>query len=117
DYVNAHTNLGSAYQERGQLDEAAACFEQALCLKPEAASPRWNRALLRLLQGHFANAWSDYEARWQLPGKVQRHVDRPRWDGAPLQGKTILLYAEQGLGDTLQFIRYAPLVQQRGGRV
>src|SRR5205807_1341039 len=47
DYVNAHTNLGSAYQERGQLDEAAACFEQALCLKPEAASPRWNRALLR----------------------------------------------------------------------
>jgi hypothetical protein len=69
------------------------------------------------LQGDFAGGWSDYEARWQQAGFALPPYKQPRWNGSPLGGKTILLWAEQGLGDTVQFIRYAPLVKQRGGRI
>ncbi|HWY88893.1 MAG TPA: hypothetical protein VNX28_19425, partial [Gemmataceae bacterium] len=72
---------------------------------------------LRLLQGEFPEAWTDYEFRRQKSDFVQSHQDRPCWDGAPLDGKTILLHPEQGLGDTIHFIRYAALVKQRGGNV
>ncbi len=79
--------------------------------------PRWNRALATLLLGDLQEAWPDYEFRWQVSGFRKRHDHRPTWDGAPLVGKTILLYSEQGLGDTLQFVRYASLVKQLGGTV
>src|SRR5262249_42198845 len=70
-----------------------------------------------LLQGDLPRAWPGYEYRWERLKLPRSHEDKPRWDGSPLQGKTILVYAEQGLGDTIQFIRYAPLVQQPGGHV
>jgi len=113
----AHNNLGNILASQGNYDEAVEGFAEALRLKFDYASARWNLALLRLLKGDFLRAWPDYEYRWQLSGFIPRHFDRPRWDGVPLQGKTILLYPEQGLGDTLQVIRYASLVQQRGGTV
>jgi len=116
-HANAHNNLGLALMDQGQLGEAGACFDQALRLRPQDAGPRWNWALLRLLQGNFEQGWADYESRWSQPGLVPRSWPRPRWDGLPLEGKTILVHAEQGLGDTLQFIRYAPLVKRRGGTV
>jgi len=120
--INPHfaevcNNLGEALKELGQLDEALANFDQALQLKPGFAEPRWNRSLLWLLLGDFAKGWSEYEWRWTQANMPRRSFPQPLWDGSALDGRTILLDAEQGLGDTLHFIRYVPLVRERGGNV
>lgn len=112
-----HSNLGNTYRELEQLPEALGCYEQALRLEPGFVEAHWNRALAWLLMGNFEQGWPEYEWRWRRPATPPRPFPQPRWDGSPLRGKTILLHAEQGLGDTLQFIRYAPLVTGRGGMV
>lgn len=116
-YVTALNNLGVTLYEQGKPDEALGCYEAALRLQPDDPEVRLNRALILLQQGDLANGWREYEWRWQSAASVKRLFRQPLWDGSPLGGRTILLHAEQGLGDTLQFIRYAPLVQQHGGRV
>jgi tetratricopeptide (TPR) repeat protein len=110
-------NLGHVLAAQGKGAEAAEHYNQALRLPPDQAKSRWNRGVLRLAQGDLARGWLDYEHRWGVPGVVKRYADFPRWDGSPFAGKTLLVYAEQGLGDTLQFVRYLPLVKQRGGAV
>jgi len=116
DHVETHCNLGSALQDLGRLDRAMACYERALALKPDAGNPQFNRALLQLLRGDFAAGWRNFEGRWRTR-KAPRGFPQPLWRGEPLRGARILLHAEQGLGDTLQFLRYVPLVQQAGGTV
>ena len=113
-HAGAHGNLGVSRKNEGKLAEAAACFEQALAIDPKDTQALWNRSLLRLLTGDYLGGWPDYEARWAQPGKVARRFAQPRWDGSSLAGKTILVYAEQGLGDTLQFLRYLPMVTRPG---
>src|SRR5208283_4552689 len=76
-----------------------------------------SRSLLRLQMGDFEKGWSEYEWRFQCKEHAIPPFRQPLWDGARLNEQTILLYADHGLGDTLQFIRYAPLVCERGGRV
>ena len=117
DYADAHSNLGAAFQEQGKLDEALACYARALELKPDNPGTHNNRALLRLLLGDFQEGWPESESRWDIKGFRRRPFYQPLWDGRPLEGKTILLHSEQGLGDTIQFVRYAPLVKQAGARV
>ncbi|HYV36862.1 MAG TPA: hypothetical protein VE988_14230, partial [Gemmataceae bacterium] len=90
---------------------------EAVRLNPQFAEAYFNRATPRLLQGDFLGGWADYEWRWRRPAYPPPPFRQPLWDGSPLAGKTILLWAEQGLGDTFQFIRYAPLVKERGGNV
>jgi tetratricopeptide (TPR) repeat protein len=117
DHVEAHSNLGLALQEQSRMDEALACYDRALELNPQLANAHLNRAVLLLLTGRFAPGWPEYEWRWQCKPLTPPTFPQPRWDGSDLSGRTILLYCEQGLGDTLQFIRYAPVVKERGGTV
>ena len=117
DFAEAHNNLGIALQIQGKLDKSLPHFDQAIELRPDFALAHCNRALAWLLLGDFARGWPEYEWRWNVSGFPPLPSGVSLWDGSPLTGKTILLYAEQGLGDSLQFIRYARLVQGRGGRV
>jgi tetratricopeptide (TPR) repeat protein len=117
DYAAAHNNLGLALVGQGQLAEALACYEQSLRLQPDYAEAHWNRAQAWLLAGNYEQGWPEYEWRCQVKAFAPPRFPQPLWDGSPLHGQTILLYAEYGLGDTLQFIRYAASVHERGGSV
>ncbi len=116
-HVEAHNNLGNACKEQGRFEEAFACYGLALALNPESASTQHNRALALLQSGDYEQGWAAYEWRWRRKNQKGRSFRQPRWQGQPLEGKSILLWCEQGLGDTIQFIRCARLVKERGGRV
>lgn len=113
------TTRATARQALGNIAEAETDCRRALILDPAFAAAHWNLALNLLLQGKYAEGWREYEWRWRKPDftSPSRHTDVQLWDGSPLNGRTILLHAEQGFGDTIQFIRYATLVAQRGGLV
>jgi len=118
-YASAWNNLGNVLKAVSRVAEARQAYAEALKIVPDYAEAHWNLALIYLLQGDFSNGWREYE--WRLRRPDTRHLypdfSTPAWQGEGLRGKTILLYAEQGMGDTLQFIRFAPLVAARGGRV
>lgn len=117
DYAVAHNNLGTALEHSGYLAEAEACFSRAAELDPEYVEPHLNRSVLRLHALDFERGWDEYEWRWKTREAQWRPFERPHWEGEPLAGRTILLHAEQGFGDTIQFIRYAALVKRLGARV
>jgi tetratricopeptide (TPR) repeat protein len=117
DFAEAHSNLGSSLQFQGLPDEALASYDRAIELKPDFAEAHHNRSFIWLSQGDFARGWPEHEWRLKCPDQNLPRIRGPRWDGSRLDGRTILLYAEQGLGDTMQFIRYVALVRRLGGRV
>jgi len=116
-YADACSNLGSALQEKGEIDEAITAYQKTLKIDPNLAIAHVNMSLMLLLSGNFEGGWKEYEWRTKLKDFPLRHFSQPMWDGSDITGKTILLHAEQGFGDTIQLIRYAPLVVQRGARV
>jgi tetratricopeptide (TPR) repeat protein len=112
--AEVHNNLGIAFMWLGQLEESLEQFELALRIHPDHKRALLNRSLQRLLRGDWERAWPDYEQRWVQADVTPRSFQQARWDGSRLDGKAILVYAEQGLGDTIQFLRYLPLVRQLG---
>jgi len=116
DHVDAHLYLGNAYQSMGRIPEALLAYDETIRLSPNYAQAHLSRAITWLVSGDFERGWAEQEWRFQLPGAPALPLDRPRWDGSPLRGRSILLYADHGLGDGLQFIRYAKWVEERGGR-
>ena len=119
DHAGTHCNRGAVLASL-KLDAAALeSFERALALEPDNAIARHNRGLARLRLGLFDGAWADCDFRWKRPGVgPYRHAAIAPWRGdKPLEGKRILLWSEQGYGDTLQFCRYAPMVAALGGEV
>jgi hypothetical protein len=122
DYAEAHSARATVLLELLRVEDALVSFNTAIQLRPDDAATHFNRALALLLLGRFREGWVEHEWRWQvgsLPcsGDV-RPWTQPLWRGEfPLAGKTIVLHSEQGLGDTLQFCRYAPLVANGGARV
>lgn len=118
DYAPAFSNLGVAYRSLVLLEEAITCCRQAVRLDPAKADSRWNLSIALLHAGQYEEGWQEYEWRWQKDPPTRRgHTDKPLWGGEPLSGKTILVHCEQGYGDTLQFVRFIPILAQQGARV
>jgi hypothetical protein len=117
--AECHYNLGLALSDLGKLDEATTCLRRAIDLNWGYADAHFGLALTLLLKGEYPEGWREYEWRWQQEEhlRLKRKFDQPRWDGTPLDGKTILLHGEQGDGDSIQFIRYVKRVVEMGGRV
>lgn len=116
-FAEAHNNLGTVYQNQGRLDAALASYETAIACKPDYANAHYNRARTWISRGDFERGWREYEWRWQRTEFVRPVLRQPAWDGSPLAGRTLLVQCEQGLGDTLQFIRYLPALQAAGDKV
>jgi Flp pilus assembly protein TadD len=119
DHAGAQFNIGHVYANRGDLGTAEEYYRQALACQPQSDTFRFYLGILHLLQGKFSVGWAEYEFRWgskQLRNG-RRDFSQPQWRGEALRGETILLHGEQGLGDTMQFARYATMVAERGGRV
>ena len=118
DYSEAYVNLGFALEKTLRLCEAKKNYEKAIQLNPDNAEAHWCLSHTLLLQGNYIDGWKEYE--WRLKRNKDtssRSFSPPQWEGSSLEGKTILLHAEQGVGDTIQFIRYVPEVSKRGGSV
>ncbi|MBF0173321.1 MAG: tetratricopeptide repeat protein [Magnetococcales bacterium] len=111
------TNLGFVRQEQGDVATALALYHRALALDPQFAEAHFGKGLAHLLLGEFTTGWQHYEWRWKKWDFTPHGRPEPLWDGKDLQGETLLIHCEQGFGDSLQFIRLAALVRQRGARV
>jgi tetratricopeptide (TPR) repeat protein len=115
----AHINLGNALKSRGDWDGALNAYQHALSLEPDNAETHWNQAQVLLLMGRFDEGWPEYEWRTRCDDfrSLIWKAGGPAWDGSRLDGKTILIYCEQGFGDSIQFVRHAEALAALGGKV
>ena len=120
DYSDSYTNAGNALKGLKRYREALENFDRALSIKPDDVMTIWSKALTKLTLGEFREGWPLYESRLRLAHlqPLQRRFSAPRWSGSEsVEHKTVLIHAEQGLGDTIQFCRYVKLLEARGARV
>ena len=116
DYVNAFKNRGTLHVWTGNLERGLKCYEQALEINPQEAELHRNLGVIYLLQGRFQEGWREYRWRWKVGDLHRPNVGLPVWDGKEIAGKRLLLTAEQGLGDTINFVRFAKALRERGAR-
>ena len=119
DYAEAYNNLGNTLKGQGKVDQAINYLRKAIKYDPDLAEAHLNLSLALLLKGNFSEGWQEYEWRFKVRKYRGEHrtYDKPEWDGSPFGGKRLLIHDEQGFGDTIQFVRYIPLVKQLGGTV
>jgi tetratricopeptide (TPR) repeat protein len=116
--AEGHNVMGVVHMKAGRPAEALAAFARALEIAPDFAQAHFNRGLAYLLMGDYVHGWPEYDWRWRCRDFVSKPVRQEHmWDGSPLAGRTILLHAEQGVGDALQFLRFIPLVKQQRATV
>ncbi len=116
-FLEAYNNIAVSLREKGHIEESIYFLKKALDINPDFASAHWNLALIFLLTGNYPQGWEEYKWFWKLKGTNDFHFSQPQWDGSKIEGKTLLVYAEQGYGDTIQFIRYIPLITETGAEV
>jgi len=117
-YAEAYNTLAAVLQAEQRFDEAIECYGKTIEYAPDYAEAYYSRGMSYLRNGEFAKGWDDYQ--WRLKTekiKVTLRYDKPWWQGENFQGKTLLVQAEQGFGDSIQFVRYLPMVKERGGTV
>jgi tetratricopeptide (TPR) repeat protein len=122
DMTMAMFNLATGLKSNCQLDEAVSVFRRAIAIDPNFVEAHFTLAQTLLLQGNLAEGWPEYEWRWWLKDyawlrNIHGTFAQPRWAGGPIAGQTILIYAEQGLGDAIQYVRYVPRLLAAGARV
>ncbi len=116
-FPEVHYYLGASLHDQGHLAEALDCYETSLRLRPDYPEPHFNRSLIYLTQGRFIEGWQEHRWRAKCKKYPPRTFQQPLWEGEPFANRTLLVFAEQGLGDTMQFVRYLPLMKRRGGKV
>jgi len=112
-----HVNLANAWREKGNPAEAANCLRRAIQLRPDFAEAHWDLAFALLLQGDFQRGFEEYEWRWRRAGFAPRQFPFPEWRGEEPRGRRLLVHAEQGAGDAIQFVRLVAALAARGARV
>lgn len=117
EHVDARLGLAAALVTAGRTGEAVRHLEAALECEPQSVAVNLNLAVALLQLGRWEEGWRRYESRFRRSAEAERRFDQPTWEGEPLAGRRILIYAEQGYGDTIQFSRYVPLVHELGARV
>jgi Flp pilus assembly protein TadD len=118
DHIESLLTLGGALHDNQELEDAVRCFDRVVALQPENAEAHWGLAMSLLRLGIFPRGWKEFEWRLRMPRlNLRRDFRQPQWFGENIGGKTVLLHAEGGFGDAIQFIRLAPQVQGRGAKL
>ncbi len=120
DFAECYVNLGFLfYEQQKPASLVEECYRKAIALKPDLAQAHVNLSHCLLRRGDFAAGWAEHEWRWKWKDfpSPKRNFTQPQWQGEPIEGARILLHAEQGFGDTIQFLRYVPMVTERGANV
>lgn len=115
-HAGAHNGLGLMFQRLGRLEDAQQCFNHAVELDPQLPEPHVNRAQLWLLQQRLPEGFREFQWRWRLPGRAVS-AGMPQWNGEPIEGRRVLLWMEQGVGDAIMLLRFAQEVRNQGAYV